>query len=135
VYAPVQTDKTAESMAEIQHELAAIVSDAPPSQEELTRVKDRQILSLPGRWETADAVMSSIAEIEEFGLDRNYWDTYPERIRALDVPTVTDAVRKYIFPQRLVWVVVGDWSQVEDSVRQLDLGEIHLVDLAGTPVD
>lgn len=134
-YAPVQTDKSAESMAEIQHELAAIVSDVPPSQEELARVKDRQILSLPGRWETADAVMSSIAEIEQFGLDRNYWDTYPERIRALNVPAVSDAVRKYIFPRRLVWVVVGDWARIENDVRQLDLGEIHRVDLTGETVD
>jgi zinc protease len=134
VYAPVQTDKTAESMAEIQHELTAIAGETPPTSDELARVKDLAILSLPGRWETASAVMGSISEIEQFGLEANYWDTYPERIRELDVPVVSDAIRKYIFPQRLVWVVVGDWSHIEDGVRALGLGEIHQVNLAGTPV-
>ncbi|MGH8195984.1 MAG: M16 family metallopeptidase [Woeseiaceae bacterium] len=134
-YAPVQTDKTAESMVEIQKELEGIVADRPPTEDELQKVKDRQTLSLPGRWETADAVLDSIAEIERFGLDEHYWDTYPERIRALDVPAVSDAIKEYIFPQRLVWVVVGDWSRIEDAVRQLELGEIHRVNLTGEPVD
>jgi zinc protease len=130
-YAPVQTDKTAESMAEIQKELEAIVTSQPPTEEEVLRVKNQSILTLPGRWETASAVLSSIGEIVRFGLEPNYWDTYPERVRALDVPAVAAAADQYLHPQRLVWVVVGDWSRIEESVRALELGKIELVKLDG----
>ncbi|HET6628285.1 MAG TPA: pitrilysin family protein [Woeseiaceae bacterium] len=130
-YAPVQTDKAAESMAEIQKELEAIVTNQPPTPEEVQKVKNQSILTLPGRWETASSVLSSISEIVRFGLDENYWDIYPERVRALDVPAVTSAADEYIHPQQLVWVVVGDWSRIEEGVRALNLGEIELVKLDG----
>jgi zinc protease len=131
-YAPVQTDKAAESMAEIQKELEAIVNSRPPTAEEVQKIKDRNTLTLPGRWETSSSVLSSIGEVVRFELDENYWDIYPERVRALDVEAVSGAADRYLHPQRLVWVVVGDWSRIEEGVRALNLGEIHLVELDGS---
>ena len=52
-YAPVQTDKTAPSMAELRREMVEIRSTRPPEDDELARVMDEQTLSLPGSWETA----------------------------------------------------------------------------------
>jgi zinc protease len=51
-YAPVQTDKTKESMMELTKELAGIVGDNPPTGEEMQRAKDSRTLPLPGqcRW-------------------------------------------------------------------------------------
>ncbi len=134
-YAPVQTDKAADSMAEIQKELEAIVSAEPPTEDEVQKIKNQSILTLPGRWETASSVLGSISEIVRFGLDENYWDTYPERVRALDVPAVTSAAGEYLHPQRLVWVVVGDWKRIEEGVRALNLGEIELVELDGNGLE
>jgi zinc protease len=131
VYAPVQTDRTAESMAEIHKELHAFVSDEPPMPEEVTRVKDQSILTLPGRWETQDAVLTSLKEIVRFGLNDDYWTRYPERIRALDVAAVSTAARRHIHPERLTWVVIGDWAEIGDAVEALDIGEIRQVE-AGT---
>ena len=133
-YAPVQTDKAAESMAEIQKELEAIVGAKPPTADEVQKIKNKNTLTLPGRWETSSAVLESISEIVRFELEENYWDIYPERVLALDVETVTGATEQYIHPQKLVWVVVGDWSRIEEAVRALNLGEIHLVELDGSLV-
>lgn len=133
-YAPVQTDKAAESMAEIQKELQALVGEQPPTPEEVLKVKNQSILTLPGRWETASAVLSSIGEIVRFELDDNYWDIYPERVRALDVEVVSATADQYIHPSNLVWVVVGDWSRIEEGVRALGLGEIELVALDGNGI-
>lgn len=134
VYAPVQTDKTAESMAEIQKELVAIVGEEPPTEEEVQKVKDQNTLTLPGRWETHGAVLGSIREIVRFGLPDNYWDEYPERIRALDVKTVSDAADEHIHPGRATWVVIGDWEKIREGVEKLDIGEIRLIDASGEPV-
>ena len=47
-YASVQTDKTKESVAEMDKEFREIVGTRPPVDSELTRVKQQQILELPG---------------------------------------------------------------------------------------
>ncbi len=49
-YAPVQTDKTGASMAELQKELSGVVSDRPLTVEELARGKSLRTLTLPGDW-------------------------------------------------------------------------------------
>ena len=62
-YAPVQTDKTKESLAEIQKEFRDVISQRPISQEELDRVKTQQVLELAGSRETMNAVGGSIGHI------------------------------------------------------------------------
>ncbi|MFQ5701828.1 MAG: M16 family metallopeptidase, partial [Acidobacteriota bacterium] len=63
ILAPVQTDRTKESMREIQKELEGITGVVPPTPEELDTAKDRSTKTLPGRWETSAAVLRDIGEI------------------------------------------------------------------------
>ena len=134
VYAPVQTDKTKDALVEIGKELRGIVTDRPATPEELDLAKAALTLTLPGGWETMDAVSGTIREIVTFGLDDRYYDTYAERIRGQTVQTVTAAARETIQPDRLVWVVVGDRAKIEASIRELGLGEIRLIDADGNPI-
>ena len=53
-YAPVQTDKTSESITEIKTELFNYLNSDPATAEEIQKVKDNNTLSLPGRWETQE---------------------------------------------------------------------------------
>lgn len=134
-YAPVQTDKTAASMAELRKELTAIISTQPPEAAELDRVRNNNTLSLPGRWETGGAVAGSISEIVRFGLPDDYWNTYAERVRALNLDDVTAAARQIIRPDRLIWVVVGDREKVEPGIRDLGFDDIQLIDTEGRLID
>jgi len=131
VYAPVQTDKTAESMAEILLELTGITQDTPPTAEELAKVKDSGTLTLPGRWETGGAVAGSVAQMVRFGLPSDYWQTYAEAVRGLSVADVSAAARDVVLPGRLVWVIVGDRTQIEAPIRALGFGEVQLLDAEG----
>ncbi|HKT59345.1 MAG TPA: pitrilysin family protein, partial [Gemmatimonadales bacterium] len=133
-YAPVQTDKTKESIIELQKELRGILGQRPITPDELTRAQASLTLTLPGSWETMGAVAGSIGEIVAFGLDDRYFDTYADRVRAQTVATVTAAAAKVVQPDHMVWVVVGDRARIEPSIRELNLGEIHLVDADGNPV-
>ena len=130
-YAPVQTDKTGESMTEIGRELRAFLGEQPPTGEELAKVKRAQTLSLPGRWETASAVLGDIAEIVTYELPDDYWDTYPERVRGLTIEQVSQAAESVIAPDNLLWVVVGDREKIEAEIRELGIGEIALLDADG----
>ncbi|MGD8378913.1 MAG: pitrilysin family protein [Gammaproteobacteria bacterium] len=134
VYAPVQTDKTAESMREIDRELHAYVKSKPATAAELTRAKNSQTRSLPGRWETAGAVAGSIAEQVRFHLPANYWDTYATHVRGLDLEQVRSAADDVLRPDALTWIVVGDLARIEPAIRKLGLGEIHYIDANGNPV-
>ncbi|HWP94499.1 MAG TPA: pitrilysin family protein [Gammaproteobacteria bacterium] len=134
VYAPVQTDKTDLSMAEIVKELTGITGSQPPTADELARVKDQETLSLPGRWETNDRVLADLSEAVRFGYPADYWDTYAARVRALGIEDVMQATREVIRPDRLVWVVVGDRSRIEAGIRKLGLGDIHYLDADGRPL-
>lgn len=131
VLAPVQTDKTADSMAEIDKELTGVVGDTPPTADEVEKVQDQSTLTLPGRWETNDAVLGSLSEIVRFDLADDYWDLYPATVRALDRETVVDAAKQIVRPDDVVWVVIGDRKEIETGVRELGLGEIRHLDADG----
>ena len=130
-YAPVQTDKTMESMAEIKRELVAFLGDNPATDEEINKVKSKNTLSLPGRWETAAAVLRDIGEIVTYDLPDDYWDTYADNVRNVSAGQIAIAADAVIKPENLVWVVVGDREKIESRVRELEFGEITLLDQDG----
>jgi len=134
VYAPVQTDKTVDSMREIQKELTDILGPRPPSPVERDRAVDKLTLTLPGRWETSGAVSRSIASMVRFGLPDDYWEHYGSEMRSQTVDSIRRAAREVLHPDRLTWVVVGDRSKIEDGIRAAGFGPIHLVDADGNPV-
>src|SRR5262249_35577966 len=84
-YAPVQTDKTKESMIEMDKELKGILGKVPITQDELTKAQQNETLELPGSWETMGAVEGSIGQIVRFGLPDDYFVTFPDKVRALAV--------------------------------------------------
>jgi len=133
-YAPVQTDKTKESAVELGKELREVLSTRPITDEETTKAVSNQTLELPGSWETMNAVGASIADIVRYGLPDNYYQTYAEKVRQLKTPQLSAAAQKVLVPDKLVWVIVGDRSKIEAGIRELDLGEIHLIDSDGNPV-
>ena len=133
-YAPVQTDKTMESMAEIKRELSEYLSSNPATDEEVAKVQDKNTLSLPGRWETNAAVLRDIGEIVTYDLPDNYWDTYAESVRSLSLKQITDVAGQAIKPDNLTWVVVGDREKIESRIRELELGEITQIDADGNIV-
>lgn len=135
IQAPVQTDKTSDSMAEIMKELKGIISDKPATENELARVLDKRTLTLPGRWETASAVESDIAQMVKYSLPENYWDNYVKELREIDLSQVNEAAKKFVEPNNMIWLVVGDRSKIEQSIRNLNLGEVVVLNEEGNEVE
>ena len=134
-YAPVQTDKTGASMAELQKELTGIVSTKPVTAEELARAKSLRTLTLPGDWETNFAVGGAIVTQVANGLPADYWDTYAGKVQDLTLEQVNQAANEVVHPKQMVWVVVGDRAKIEAEVKALNLGPIHYIDADGNPVN
>ncbi len=130
-YAPVQTDKTAEALRELRGELQAIAGSRPPTAAELDRVKNTEVLQLPGRWETASAVAGALAESVRFGLPDDYWQTYAAKVRAVSLADVDRAAREYLRPDREVFVVVGDRAKIEPALSKLGFARISAINADG----
>jgi zinc protease len=125
--APVQTDKTKESIEELRKEFKDVVSARPPTQEELDKAKVRKVLELPGSRETQAAVGRSIRTILQGGLPDDYWDTYATKVKSLTTADLKDAAHTLIDPDHLIWVIVGDRAKIEKSIRELNLGEVKII--------
>jgi zinc protease len=130
-YAPVQSDKTKESMVEIYKELTDFVTTRPPTMEEFTKVQTNRILSLPGSWETMASVSGSISNMIQYGLSDDYYQNYANTIKDLKLANILESSKQVLKPSNLVWVVVGDRSQIEEGIKELEYGEIHLINMDG----
>ena len=134
VFAPVQSDKTKESMAEVKKEVEGMLGPIPMTEDELAKAKASLTLTLPGQWETMGAVAGSIQEIVRFGLPDTYFDDYSARVNALALTDLNRAARGVVKPDSLVWVVVGDRAKIEESVRSLQIGPMQVLDSEGRPL-
>ena len=132
--APVQTDKTVESIREIQREIAEFVGDRPATPEEIDKVRNRDVRALPGRFETNAAVGGAIAEMITFGWPDDHVRTLKAQIEAQTDDAVRAAAKSSLVPSQMTWVVIGDLRQIEAPIRQLGLGEVQVLDADGTLV-
>lgn len=132
--APVQTDKTKESLVELNKEFRGIAGDKPMSEEELSRVKANETLKLPGSRETIGEVGASISNIVHYGLPDDYYETYSRKVEALKTTDIANATKTLVHPDHLTWVIVGDRAKIEAGVKELNLGEVKFLGADGKPL-
>ncbi|MEN9705783.1 MAG: hypothetical protein RLZZ393_1662 [Pseudomonadota bacterium] len=131
VMAPVQTDKTAESLVEIRKELQDITTTRKPTEKEITEAKATLTLTLPGNNETVAEVSGSYANILTFGLPENYYNEFVGKVGALTSQDFAAAASKLVDTNAITYLVVGDLEKVEAKVRALNLGEVTVLDADG----
>ena len=77
--------------------------------------------------------MDQAVDLVSFDLPLEEIQKYPEFIEAITLNEVNDAASKYIDSTRAIAVVVGDLTEIEQKVRDLNLGEVIVVDALGKP--
>ena len=126
VRAPVQTDRTGDSLAELIKELEAIRTTRPATQAELDLVLAGLTRELPGRFETSAAVMNSIVTSARYGRPLDYAATLTEQYGALRLPQINAAASDFVKPASMTWVIVGDLSKIRDQVTALNIGPVEV---------
>ncbi|HUP65195.1 MAG TPA: pitrilysin family protein [Thermoanaerobaculia bacterium] len=124
VVAPVQTDKTKESILEVKKEIADVAGERPVAGEEYASIMRNMTMRLPGRFETLSSLESAALELVNFGYPDDYWDRYAGNVRALTAEQLATAAGRYVRPEELTWIIIGDLAKVEEGIRALNLGEI-----------
>jgi predicted Zn-dependent peptidase len=129
--APVQADKTLESIAEIRREVAAFVGPDPAKPEEIDKVKQRDVRALSGQYETNAAVSGVIADIVRFGRPDDWVLKLKPRLEAQTEAGIRQAAARAFRPDALTWVIVGDLGKIEQPIRGLGLGQVQVLDADG----
>jgi len=112
VSAMVQTDKTAESMAETLKELRGLIGARQPTDVEIKAAKDTLVLTLPGSNETSREVATSYADILTYGLPDSYLNEFVGKVDALSASDLQAAAGKLIHPDGFTWIIVGDVAAI-----------------------
>ncbi len=133
-FSPVQTDKTKESMEVLIEEYKDIVGGKPITGPELKDEQSNATLALPGSFETTQQLSGAYANILQYNLPENYYNTFTQKVLAVTPSDANEVAKKYIEPNHLIWVVVGDMSKVEAGIRSLNIGEVHKIDPDGNPI-
>jgi len=133
-FAPVQTDKSAESLVELKKELESYITNRPATQEEFSKVQSNAVMQLPGGWETNNAVIAALEEQVNYNRGKDYWPNYANKIRTLSLKDVQSAATKVIQPGQMTWLIVGDRKKIEKSIRDLNLGELHFINSEGKEI-
>lgn len=131
VVAPVQTDKTKESMAEVLKEIKNIAGDKPIKGDEFASIMRSMTSRLPGRFETLSSLETAAITMINFGYPDDHWPNYAGRIRGLSENQLETAAKKFIRPNEIVWIVVGDLAKIEAGIRSLGYGEVVKINADG----
>ncbi|HKE46735.1 MAG TPA: pitrilysin family protein [Rhodanobacteraceae bacterium] len=131
LYAPVQTDKTAESAAELLRESKDVIGPKPLTSEEIDKIKVGDVRSMPGEYQTTGAVLGAMNGIVVYDRPDNYVETLKPRIEAQTDAGVQAAATEIIKPDAFTWVIVGDLKKIEKPVRDLKLGDVKILDAEG----
>jgi predicted Zn-dependent peptidase len=134
LYAPVQTDKTADAMKEMLGEAQGLVGEKPLSDAEIAKVKQSDVRALPGQFESVQSVLSSVQSILVYHRPDDYVQTLKQHIEAQKDADIEAAAKEVVKPNGLTWVVVGDRKQIEKSIRELKIGDLEVLDADGNAV-
>ncbi|WP_333702412.1 pitrilysin family protein [Sphingobium yanoikuyae] len=121
VYAPVQTDKTGESIIAARQDIKDFLTSKGTTQAERDQTINGQILSLPGSFETSSDLLSAMMRNNLLGRPDDYYATLPATYRAITAAQMDQAAREAINPDRLIWVVVGDAKLVKPQLDAVGL--------------
>ena len=126
--AGVQTDKTADALKEFFNELNGILTPVPP--DELAKARNYVALGFPGEFETTSDMARKLEELVIYNLPDTTFSNFVPSVTAVTAADLQRAAARFVQPERMAVVVVGDLKLIEGPIRALNLGPITRV-----PVD
>ncbi len=126
----IRTDATAPAVAQIFNEIRRMI-DTPMTPAELSLAKDSQSRSLPGMFEASSGAAGALSEIFMYNLAPDYFQKLPDRLNAVTSEDAEAAAKKYLHPDQMILICVGDRAKIEPDLVKLDLGAIEIRDADG----
>ena len=128
------TAKSDSALIEFMKQLKGIRGDVPVTPEELETAQDNLVQGLPEEFASVAAVNGALNNIQFYDLPPDYYQRYPEHIRAVTAADVQRVAQRYIDVDHLAIIIVGDREKIEQPLRATGIAPIVLLDLEGNPV-
>jgi predicted Zn-dependent peptidase len=121
----VQTDVTGPALGEFFNEFKKMRQPMP--QADLSRGKNYDALGYAGNFETNANIADALSELVLFQLPDNYFNSYVDKALTVTKKGVEAAAKKYIVPENMLIVIVGDRAKIEEGIKKLNLGKINFL--------
>ena len=121
ISAPVQADRTGESVAAILSNIREFTTTKGITATELERAVNGNTRGLSGSFETSGAVLGALRTNALYKRPDDYYETLAARYRTLRAPALDTTARAVIRPQDMVFVIVGDAAKVRPQLEKLGL--------------
>jgi zinc protease len=127
----MRTEVTAGALAEFFNEIWRIREEkVPPA--ELAAGKRALAARFALSLEQPAAILGLAIARKQYDLAADYWDSYPAKIMAVSADEVQRVARKYLDPDAMQLVAVGDAGKIKGVLAQY--GAVEVYDAAGHPV-
>jgi zinc protease len=126
----VRTDVTGPAATQLMYEIKRFPT-APPTEEELNEAKVARIQSLPGQFETTQAIAGSMGSIFLYDRPLDYYATLPAKYNAVTAADVARVAAADVHPDQLIIVAAGDRSKIEPQLKEANLGPVEVRDING----
>ncbi len=130
----VQTDVTGPAVREIFKEVRGMVTQ-PLTDEELAKAKDAMAQSLPGAFETSASAVNNFSNVFIYDLGLDYYTRYAAQVNAVTREQALEVARRYLVPEDMIVIAVGDRATIEPQLKELDLGTVEVRDRLGRAVE
>ena len=127
----VRTDVTAPAVTEIFKEIRGM-AEQPLGAEELQKAKDAMANSLPGAFESSANAVNNFSNVFTYDLGLDYYTQYAAQVNAVTAEQALAVAKKYLIPDRMVVVAVGDDKVIRPELQKLNLGGLETRDAEGT---
>ena len=132
--ASVRNEVTADAIQEFLNEMNRLRTEKV-SDEELTTVKNLLTGRFARALENPQTVARFALSTSRFNLPADYYKTYLKKLNAVTAEDVLAMAQKYITPDKAHILVVGNKSEVAESLEQFAKdGKINYYDTYGTPL-
>jgi zinc protease len=131
--AGVQTNKTKESIAEFEKELKDIAGGKPITEEEFSDTRNRMVRGYAQQFEALGRIDQQIADLWIAGLPMTDLQKDYDETGKVTRAAAQSAAEKYAKPDKAFFVLIGDRAKIEPGLRELNVGEIVVMDPEGGP--
>jgi zinc protease len=100
----------------------------PPTPDELRKAKDDLLNSFIFNYDSPDKVLSEQVTLAVYGYPPDFLERYRAGIEKVTAADVSRVAQKYVQPEKLAIVVVGNQTEIEPPLK--DLGPVTPLDIS-----
>lgn len=118
----VQTTGTAEAIRESLREIAAIRGPRPVTDDELQMGVAALTRGYARNFETAEQLARAVTNIALYDLPDDYFAQFVPMVERVTPDEITRVASRYLDPERLTTLIVGDYAAIAGELEPLSLG-------------